>query len=366
MLVGTPDGGASSRTLVEAAAVLWEAAPPRAIQDPDARAGVSDPGHTLLGWVFGTEPAPDRALGVAASLPDWFAREILRDRGVEDAAALARSLLGRAPLSLRVVPHRATREEVIAALAAQGSDASPSPLSPWAVLLDGHANAQSLDVWKRDLVDVQDAGSQLVARLAVGQSIIDACAGAGGKSLAIAGALPGARMLACDTRRSALDEGARRARREDAHERIRFLTITEDGRLPKAVRKFGPADTVLVDAPCTGSGSLRREPAMRWARSPLEVSRLPKVQGAILDRFAPHVAPGGRLVYATCSLFGVENEAVVRAFLTRQPEFALVPIDGLLPPDTLAAVGPSPDGLLRLRPDRHGCDGFFAAVLLRR
>ncbi len=366
VLVGAPDGGAPSRRLVEAAAVLWGRAPLEVIGDGSARDGVADPRHALLSWVFQSTPSPARALGVAASLPDWFATELLRDREPEDAASLAVSLLERAPLTLRVVAGRADRDDVVAALAAEGVIAEPSPLSPHALVVQGYTNVPGLDAYKRGLIDVQDAGSQILAGLVRGERIIDVCAGAGGKTLAIAGALPAARLLACDVRRPALDEGLRRAKREDVHERIRFLTIQPEGRLPKAVRKFGLADTVLVDAPCTGSGSLRREPAMRWARSPLDVARLPKTQVAIIDRFAHTVAPGGRLIYATCSLFGVENEAVVRAFLKGRTDFELVPVGEVLSAEVLTAVGPSPDGMLRLRPDRHGCDGFFGAVLLRR
>ncbi len=366
VLVGAPDGGALSRRLVEAAAVLWRRAPLDVIEDSEARDGVADPRHALLSWVFESTPSPARALGVAASLPDWFATEVLRGREMADAASLAVSLLERAPLTLRVVAGRTDRAAVVAALAAEGVVATPSPLSLQGLVVQGYPNVPGLEAHKRGLIDVQDAGSQILASLVSGDRIIDACSGAGGKTLAIAGARPEARLLACDVRRPALDEGVRRAQREGVHERIRFLTIQPEGRLPKAVRKFGLADTVLIDAPCTGSGSLRREPAMRWARSPLDVSRLPKLQGAILDRFADTVASGGRLIYATCSLFGVENEAVVSAFLSRRPDFELVPVEGVLPAEVFAAVGPSPDGMLRLRPDLHGCDGFFGAVLLRR
>ena len=366
VLVGAPDGDAPARRLVEAAAVLFGGAPADIVGDPAARDGVLDPRHALLGWALGTAPTPAAALGAATSLPDWFAEQLLVDHAPEDAAAIARSLLGRAPLTLRVLRHRATREEVLADLAAAGVPASPSPLSPDAVVLHAAVNVPSLDVHKRGLVAVQDAGSQLLASLASGRRIVDACAGAGGKALAIAAALPGARVLACDVRRDALGEAGKRARRDGVSDRLRLVPVPKSGPLPDLVKRAYPADTVLIDAPCTGSGSLRREPAMRWARSPLEIQSLPRTQGAILDRFAPLVGPGGRLVYATCSLFAAENAEVVAAFVQRNPEFGLTPVHPLLPAEAQEALPPSPDGFLHLRPDRDSCDGFFAAVLLRR
>ena len=364
VLVGAPDGDAPARRLAEAAAVLFAGAPGETIRDSGARDGVLDPRHALLGHVLATGIAPETALGVAASLPDWFAAELLRDREPEDAASLARALLDRAPLTLRALRHRADRDAVTAALAADGIEAASSPLAPDALVLGRHANVQSLQAHKDGLIAVQDAGSQVLAGLAVGPKILDACAGAGGKALAIA-STGDVRVLACDVRRDALQEAGKRARFEGVERRVRTQVLPKDG-LPASIRAFGPVDTVLIDAPCTGSGSLRREPAMRWARSPLDVTRLPTLQGRLLDRFAPLVAPGARLVYATCSLFGVENDAVVRAFLDRSPGFDVVPVHDLLPASAQEVVAPAPDGFLRLRPDRHGCDGFFAAVLLRR
>ena len=178
-----------------------------------------------------------------------------------------------------------------------------------------------------------------------GDRVADFCAGAGGKTLALASLAPGARIVGCDVRAPALDQARKRARHAGVSDRIRFVPIPASGSLPDAI---SPSDAVLVDAPCTGSGALRREPHARWSRSPLAMHKFPGLQGRILDRFAPFVKPGGRMVYATCSLFDAENMQVVTEFLGRNRSFSL-----------------SDREPLHLRPDRDGCDGFFAAVLLR-
>jgi 16S rRNA (cytosine967-C5)-methyltransferase len=349
-LLGEPDGDASSLDLVRAAAVLWDDAP-RELVAPSLRDGLDDPRHALLSWVRRAAPSPAAALGCATSLPDWFADELLADHPPDEAIGIAASLLGRAPLTLRVHRDRTSREAALAELAGAGIEATPSPLSPDGIDLGGRVNVRSLGPVQRGEASVQDAGSQRIAAMvepAAGERILDACAGAGGKTLAMASLAPGARILGTDVRRAALDQAASRAREAGLSDRLRFLTIPPSGPLPEVVSAFAPVDAVLIDAPCTGSGSLRREPHARWSRSPLEVQRLPALQGALLDRFAPLVKPGGRLLYATCSLFRRENESVVRDFLGRNSAFAR-----------------SENDTLALRPDLHGCDGFFAALLLR-
>jgi len=345
VLVGGDDG-ASSADLVRAAAILFEGAPFELASA--GRDGLEDPRHALLAYVLTTSPDPATALGVATSLPDWFAAELLADHEPEVAVAIARSLLGRAPLALRVHRDRLSRDAALAELGTAGIEATPSPDAPDAVLLAGRPNVHGLSLVQRGDASVQDVGSQrLAARLAPqpGERVLDACAGAGGKTLALASLAPDARILACDVRKDALGRAMQRARAAGTSDRLRFVPIAPQGGLPDAVT--GPWDAVLVDAPCTGSGSLRREPHARWSRPPTAVDRMPALQGRILDRFAPLVRPGGRLLYGTCSLFRRENEDVVAAFLERHPDFA---------PD------PAP---LRTRPDVDGCDGFFGALLLR-
>ncbi len=348
LLLGHVDGAAPSESLVRGAAVLFADAP-LDVAPPGARDAFEDPRHALFAHVWESSPTEAAALGLATSLPDWFAEQLIRScDGLDDAIALARSLLGRAPLTLRVHRERLTRDALLEELQGAGVDAAASPVAPDAVVLSGRVNVHSLPAVQRGDVSVQDAGSQAIAQLVApedGEHLLDACAGAGGKTLALASLGPGARIVGCDGRAPALEQARKRARHAGVSDRIRFVPIPPDGSLPAAI---GPSDAVLVDAPCTGSGSLRREPHARWSRSPLEIHKLPGLQGRILDRFAPFVKPGGRLVYATCSLFDTENMQVVNEFLGRNRSFLM-----------------SDGEPLRLRPDRDGCDGFFAAVLLR-
>lgn len=349
-LLDSEDGTASSADLVRAAAVLFADAPITAAPR-SGRDGLEDPRHALLSRVLQGGVAPQAALGMATSLPDWFAAELLGQHEPDEACTIARSLLGRAPLTLRVHHDRTDRDTVLAELAEAGVGASPSLLAPHAIDLIGRVNVNALPAVQRGEASVQDAGSQRIAQIVApqaGEKVLDVCAGAGGKTLAMASLAPGARIMGCDVRPAALAQAAKRARAAQLSDRLRFLAIPDSGQLPGALAAFAPVDALLVDAPCTGSGSLRREPHARWSRSPTEIDRLPAVQAEILDRFAPLVAPGGRLVYATCSLFVRENQHVVRDFLGRNPGFAL-----------------SENEPLQLRPDRDGCDGFFATVLLR-
>jgi 16S rRNA (cytosine967-C5)-methyltransferase len=321
------------------------------------REAIADPVHTLTGWLLETRPTDSQAYGVAASLPDHFARRLL---SLDDPIELAAALNRRGPLCLRVNRPRATREEGLRLLAELGVEARPGELSADALLLERNIDVSGLAPVRDGLLEVQDEGSQLVAEVCAAQPgwrVVDACAGALGKSLALASAMQGkGSILAVDTRKQVLERGARRARR-CGYTSIRPLPLERLG------RPDGKADLVLVDAPCSGSGALRRRPWSRWAMPPQELAGLPAVQLSLLDRFAGFVRPGGRLVYATCSLFEEENEAVVDRFLTGRSGWRLAPLAAELPAARAERIG---DGrVLKLYPHRHGTDGFFAAVLLR-
>jgi len=281
----------------------------------------------------------------------------------EDCAAELAAMLAPAPLDLRVNTLKATRAEAQAALAAEGIAAEPTPLSPWGLRVDARRSVVTTRAFRAGLVEIQDEGSQVVAALvgaAPGMRVADFCAGAGGKTLALAMAMGNrGHLAACDVSPARLAAAAQRLRRAGVHNAATHLLAPGD----KWVKRHaGGFDRVLVDAPCSGSGTWRRNPAARLRLEPDELPRLVAEQASILDLAGRLVRFGGRLVYATCSVLIDENEAQVSAFLARQPDFSPLPL-------VAAWRGPgAPPGegpYLLLTPRRHGTDGFFAAVLER-
>jgi 16S rRNA (cytosine967-C5)-methyltransferase len=279
------------------------------------------------------------------------------------------SLEHPAALDLRVNTLKARRDDVQAALARSDIAATPTPYSPWGLRVAGKPALNKVDAFTQGDVEVQDEGSQLLALLTDakrGEMVVDFCAGAGGKTLALGAAMRNTgRLYAFDTsghRLAALKPRLARSGLSNvypaqiAHER--------DERIK---RLAGKIDRVLVDAPCSGLGTLRRNPDMKWRQSPQAVSELKAKQAAILASAARLVKPGGRLVYATCSLLEDENEAIATNFGAAHPDFVPLPAGPALAkahvgfPDTLIR-----DGFLRLWPHRHGTDGFFAAAWERR
>jgi 16S rRNA (cytosine967-C5)-methyltransferase len=226
-------------------------------------------------------------------------------------------------------------------------------------------NAFGLTAFREGLFEVMDEGSQLVAEAVAPpprSRVVDACAGAGGKTLALAAMLANqGRILALDTSGKKLEELRRRARRAG----ISNLAAREVGSpvLP-AEAKLGAWDRVLVDVPCSGLGTLRRNPEARWRLSPKAVDDYPADQLALLIAYAPLVASGGRLIYATCSVLREENDAVVERFLGERPDFVVMPLKEIWGKARAAEVGD--ETFLRLLPHVHDTDGFFAAVLRRK
>jgi 16S rRNA (cytosine967-C5)-methyltransferase len=260
------------------------------------------------------------------------------------------ALLDRAPLDLRVNAARTTRDEVLE----QFEGAEPTRLSPWGLRLAPETRVDDHPAFTEGLVEIQDEGSQLIAlacRPANGMRMLDLCAGAGGKSLALAAAAPAAEILASDTNRSRLDQLRPRAERAGAAISARLL---DGGREPAQLADLeGQCDVVLVDAPCSGSGTWRRNPEGRWRLTTERLDRLAKLQARLLDLAAPLVRPGGALVYATCSIIGAEGSDQARNFLGRHSSWLVqdVPFDGG------RADGP---GRL-LTPAQDATDGFFVA-----
>ena len=302
------------------------------------------------------------------NLPEWLAERLQTELG-EDFWPFVESMNAAAPLDLRVNTFKAKRDDVKAALAAAGVEAVPTPFSPMGLRIQGKPALHKLDVFTRGDVEVQDEGSQLLALMVDakrGEMVVDFCAGAGGKTLALGAAMRNTgRLYAFDTsghRLAALKPRLARSGLSNvypvqiAHER--------DDRIK---RLAGKIDRVLVDAPCSGLGTLRRNPDMKWRQTPEAVEELRVKQAAILASAARLLKPGGRLVYATCSLLSVENEAIADAF----PEANRATYRPLAAEEVLAAahVEGAPalvrHGFLRLWPHRHGTDGFFAAVWQR-
>ncbi len=309
---------------------------------------------------------PEMPEAVRSECPEW-AEPGLRRALVGRFAPELLALTAPAPLDLRVNPLRSNREAVLAGLAAADIAARPCRFSPLGVRVEGRPAIAGLELFRSGAIEIQDEGSQLVALLAdakPGQQVVDFCAGAGGKALAMAAAMNNrGRIIACDVLGNRLKRAAERLRRGGLHNvETRALSSARD---PWVKRHKGMFDRVLVDAPCTGTGTWRRNPDSRWRPLGPGLATLITLQAEILDSAARLVRPEGRLIYATCSLLADENEDQIAAFLASHPDFAPLPLADLWP----AVFGvPSPlDGpWLRLTPARHDTDGFFAAVLVRK
>lgn len=262
------------------------------------------------------------------------------------------ALLDRAPLDLRVNRLRGTRAEAFAAL----PDATPTPHAPDGLRLPEGTQVEQTQAWASGLVEVQDEGSQLLALACAaspGLTVIDLCAGAGGKTLALAADMANAgRLVATDTDRARLTRMAPRLERAGVS--IVETRLLDPGREPAALADLaGAADLVLVDAPCSGTGTWRRNPEARWRLTPERLVRLVKLQAYLLDVAAELVAPGGHLVFAVCSLLGEEGRGQAAAFEARHSAF----VRETVPITAGTAAGP---GFL-LSPARDGTDGFFVA-----
>jgi 16S rRNA (cytosine967-C5)-methyltransferase len=328
---------------------------PAPLLQPETAALRALEGHTI--------DHPDMPQAVVLEMPDWIL-PALQQRFGDTLAAEMTAALDPAPLDLRVNLLKGTREEALAALAAEGIAAKPTPYSPWGIRIDGRRSVTAGPAFQTGLVEIQDEGSQLVAALlgaAPEMRVVDWCAGAGGKTLAIAMLMQNrGHLVACDVSAPRLEGAVRRLRRAGVQNCERHLVGPGD---KWAKRRGGSFDRVLVDAPCTGTGTWRRNPDARLRLRELDLAELVPKQAMILDTAARLVRLGGRLVYATCSLMPAENEEQVEGFLQRHPDFAQVPLAEAWP---FEGAAPGSGAALSLTPLRHGTDGFFGAVLERR
>jgi 16S rRNA (cytosine967-C5)-methyltransferase len=304
-------------------------------------------------------------LGEALSYPDWVVKALVADLGAAEAEAVLRAQNQRAPLTVRVNLLKGDRAALRERLRAEGVESEETALSPYGLRLRTRVNVYGLPSFQQGWMEVQDEGSQLIAELVApppGGLVVDACAGAGGKTLALASLMANkGRLLALDIDEHRLRELQRRARRAG---------LTNVQARAVAAQQVGPdllprgAARVLVDAPCSGLGVLRRNPEARWRLSPQDIADLSRRQGEILRACAGLVAPHGRLIYATCTILRKENDEVIEAFLREHPEFQSVPAKEILGAARATAIGDGQN--LRLLPrSEDGPDGFFAAVMRR-
>jgi 16S rRNA (cytosine967-C5)-methyltransferase len=302
---------------------------------------------------------------VRADLPDWLWERLAELHGKEQAMRLAQGLLNPAPLDLRVNLAKLGRDEALQQLRASGIEGVPTPHSPAGIRLAAKPAVNRHPLFLQGAIEVQDEGSQLLAYLLAprrGEMIADYCAGAGGKTLALAMLMRATgRIYAMDVSARRLAELAPRAARAGVSS-VHPLVLAGEGDA-RAKRLAGKLDRVLVDAPCSGFGTLRRNPDLKWRHGPQAIAELAAKQATILDAASRLVKPGGRLVYATCSILPEENEAVVAGFAAAHAEFAPLDCGALLAGQRITLDCGSQ---LRLWPHRHGCDGFFAAAFERR
>jgi 16S rRNA (cytosine967-C5)-methyltransferase len=307
------------------------------------------------------------------NLPHWVWHRLVAQVGERAAMQQAKALLLPAPLDLRVNTVKAKRDDASAALRAARIEHTPTAFSPWGLRVQGKPALQQLEAFERGDLEVQDEGSQLLALLTDakrGEMVCDFCAGAGGKTLALGAMMRNTgRIYAFDVsahRLSALQPRLARSGLSNVHP----VAIAHE-RDDRIKRLSGKMHRVLVDAPCSGLGTLRRNPDLKWRQTEAGLAELAPKQAAILASAARMVQPGGRLVYATCSLLEEENEAIAHAFSAAYPDFEPLDVRALLSElkiDATERLTREHQGAhyLRLNPSDHATDGFFAAVWQRR
>ena len=310
-------------------------------------------------------PTDDLPLAVRLDFPDWLTDRLVELMSEEEALTLARAMQQPAPLDLRVNTFRASRDEVLAILKRDGIPAEATPYSPVGVRIKEKLSINKHPLFLAGKIEVQDEGSQLLGYLVApkrGEMIADFCAGAGGKTL-ILGALMHSqgRIYAFDVSEKRLAQLKPRLKRSGLSNLHPQLISNEND--IKIKRLAGKLDRVLVDAPCSGLGTLRRNPDLKWRQKPEDIAELTQKQAAILAAAARLVKVGGRLVYATCSILAEENELIVEAFLATHPEFVLLPASEVLAQQNIPL---EMEQYFKLTPHIHGTDGFFAAAMERK
>lgn len=308
-------------------------------------------------------------LAVQADVRDWLWDKLVTQYGEAEALTICRSMFDQAQLDLRVNTIKANREEVLTRMLAENTVKDnvieATPYSPIGIRMGAKLNISKHVLFEAGKIEVQDEGSQLLSYLVApkrGEMIADFCAGAGGKTLAIGALMKNTgRLYAFDISEKRLNNLGKRLKRSGlSNLHAQVINGENDQKLKRLNGKF---DRVLVDAPCTGLGTLRRNPDLKWRQTEQDLAELNLKQAAILARAAKLVKAGGRLVYATCSLLQDENEKIAEAFLSANNDFVLVPTNNIL---AQQHINLDTGNYLKLLPHLHGTDGFFAAVFERK
>lgn len=303
-------------------------------------------------------------LSVQAELPEWLVEKMRLSYSDADILTIGRAMQQGAPLDIRVNTLLAKRDEVMQNLQAQNIEASLTPYSPVGIRLKDKIPLNRDALFTEGKVEVQDEGSQLLGLMLApkrSDMVVDFCAGAGGKTLMLSAMMNSqGRLYALDVSEKRLANLKPRLKRSGASN-IQPMLIAHENDL-KVKRLSGKIDRVLVDAPCSGLGTLRRNPDLKFRQSPQSLEELKQKQTAILASASRLVKKGGRLVYATCSILPEENQDIVQAFLAANPDFALIPASVMLQQQKVAL---EMGDYLELRPHLHNTDGFFAAVMER-
>ncbi len=306
---------------------------------------------------------PEMPDSVRAECPDW-AEEKLRVLFGDDFEAQLESMIAPAPLDLRVNTVKGSVEEAMESLKADKVRVTKTPYSTIALRVEGKPFMSDTKAFRKGLVEIQDEGSQLIGLVCgakPGMRVLDYCAGGGGKTLVLAAQMQNkGNIVATDNDSRRLEKGKPRYRKAGVHN-VETRSLAEEQNRKWLRRQKGTMDVVLVDAPCSSSGTWRRNPDLRWRWYGPNLEEIVQMQADILEKVADKVKPGGRLVYATCSLFREENEDQVDAFLKKHADYKVLPLAEAWDGDKNSIPNKGP--FLRLLPKDHGTDGFFAAIL---